>query len=77
MASHSEGPVVTGVAIGFLALTVVVLSLRLFSRIGVLGKMAIDDCKSLLCLLLASPRTSTMLMQTFHRPNHWRLRKTD
>lgn len=77
MASHSQGPVVAGVAIGFLALTVVVLSLRLFSRIVVLGKMGIDDCKSLLRLLLASPRNSTMLMQTFDRPNHWRLRKTD
>ncbi|KAH8433352.1 putative integral membrane protein Pth11-like [Aspergillus melleus] len=43
MASDSQGPVVAGIAMGFLALTVIVLSLRLFSRIVVLGKMGFDD----------------------------------
>ncbi|KAI9041105.1 putative integral membrane protein Pth11-like [Aspergillus affinis] len=43
MASDSQGPVVAGIAVGFLALTIIVLSLRMFSRVVVLGKMGIDD----------------------------------
>lgn len=50
MALDSQGPVVAGVALGFLVLTVIVLSLRLFSRIVVLGRMGIDDCKPFLGL---------------------------
>lgn len=40
----SQGPVVTGVSIGFAVLTFIVLSVRLFSRLYVMGKMGIDDC---------------------------------
>lgn len=41
----SQGPVVSGISIAFAVLTFVVLALRLFSRVYVLGKMGIDDCK--------------------------------
>lgn len=41
----SKGPTVTGVAIAFAVLTFIVLSLRLFSRIYVMSKMGVDDCK--------------------------------
>ena len=44
----SQGPVVSGISIAFAVLTFVVLALRLFSRIYVLGKMGIDDCKETL-----------------------------
>ncbi|KAJ5833889.1 hypothetical protein N7474_002200 [Penicillium riverlandense] len=39
----SQGPTVTGVCVAFAVLTFLVLSLRLFSRIVVLGKMGLDD----------------------------------
>ncbi|KAJ5676829.1 uncharacterized protein N7477_002462 [Penicillium maclennaniae] len=39
----SQGPVVIGVCIAFAILTFIVLSLRLFARIYVLGKMGLDD----------------------------------
>lgn len=40
---ESRGPVITGVCIGFAVLTFIVLSLRLFSRLYVLGKFGVDD----------------------------------
>lgn len=40
----SQGPVVTGVAIAFAVLTFIVLSVRLFSRLYVMGQMGVDDC---------------------------------
>ncbi|CAI7616026.1 unnamed protein product [Penicillium viridicatum] len=39
----SQGPVVVGICVAFAALTFVVLALRLFARIYVLGQMGIDD----------------------------------
>ncbi|KAJ5314469.1 uncharacterized protein N7443_001353 [Penicillium atrosanguineum] len=39
----SQGPVVVGLCIAFAILTFIVLSLRLFARIYVLGKMGLDD----------------------------------
>ncbi|KAJ5162732.1 uncharacterized protein N7500_004562 [Penicillium coprophilum] len=39
----SQGPKVAGICIAFAALTFVVLALRLFSRIFVLGQMGVDD----------------------------------
>lgn len=44
-ADGSQGPMVVGVSVAFAALTFVVLALRLFSRIFVLGQMGLDDCK--------------------------------
>lgn len=41
----SQGPVVVGISVAFAVLTFVVLSLRLFARIYVLGQMGLDDCK--------------------------------
>lgn len=41
----SQGPVVVGICVAFAALTFVVLALRLFARIYVLGQMGVDDCK--------------------------------
>jgi hypothetical protein len=42
----SQGPTVVGICLAFAVLTFVVLSLRLFARIYVLGKMGLDDCES-------------------------------
>lgn len=42
----SQGPTVVGISLAFAVLTFVVLSLRLFARIYVLGKMGVDDCES-------------------------------
>ncbi|CAI7609031.1 unnamed protein product [Penicillium glandicola] len=39
----SEGPVVVGICVAFGSLTFVVLALRLFARIYVLGQMGLDD----------------------------------
>ncbi|KXG50714.1 uncharacterized protein PGRI_044810 [Penicillium griseofulvum] len=39
----SQGPVVEGVCVAFAILTFIVLALRLFSRICVLGQMGLDD----------------------------------
>ncbi|KAJ5468778.1 hypothetical protein N7475_006530 [Penicillium sp. IBT 31633x] len=39
----SQGPVVVGISVAFAVLTFVVLSLRLFARIYVLGQMGLDD----------------------------------
>lgn len=41
----SQGPVVVGIAVAFAIVTFIVLALRLFSRIYVLRKMGIDDCR--------------------------------
>lgn len=41
----SQGPVVVGIAVAFAVVTFIVLALRLFSRIYVLRKMGIDDCR--------------------------------
>ncbi|KAG2413164.1 hypothetical protein HFD88_002353 [Aspergillus terreus] len=41
--ADSQGPTVSGVALGFAVLTFIVLSLRLFSRVYVLRKMGPDD----------------------------------
>jgi len=41
----SQGPVVVGICLAFAILTFIVLSLRLFARIYVLGKMGVDDCQ--------------------------------
>lgn len=43
--TETQGPVLNGISIGFAVLTFIVISLRLFSRIYVLGKMGVDDCK--------------------------------
>jgi hypothetical protein len=43
--NESQGPVVEGVCVAFAILTFIVLALRLFSRICVLGQMGLDDCK--------------------------------
>ncbi|KAJ5961194.1 uncharacterized protein N7479_008344 [Penicillium vulpinum] len=40
----SRGPMVEGICVAFAVLTFVVLSLRLFSRIAISGRMGIDDC---------------------------------
>ncbi|KAF9891593.1 hypothetical protein FE257_003604 [Aspergillus nanangensis] len=53
MASDSQGPTVSGVALAFAVLTAVVLSLRLFSRIYVLRKMGIDDYLIIFACLFA------------------------
>ncbi|KAJ5682562.1 hypothetical protein N7462_005727 [Penicillium macrosclerotiorum] len=42
-AHGSQGPVVVGICVAFAILTFIVLSLRLFARIYVLGKMGVDD----------------------------------
>lgn len=42
---ESQAPVITGICIGFAILTFIVLVLRLFARIYVLGKMGVDDCE--------------------------------
>lgn len=42
---ETQGPVIAGIAIAFAVLTFFVISLRLFSRLYVLGKMGVDDCK--------------------------------
>ncbi|CAI7673205.1 hypothetical protein N7533_009709 [Penicillium manginii] len=39
----SQGPVVVGICLAFAVLTFIVLSLRLFARVYVLGKMGADD----------------------------------
>jgi hypothetical protein len=41
----SQGPVVVGICLAFAVLTFIVLSLRLFARVYVLGKMGVDDCE--------------------------------
>ncbi|KAI9931938.1 hypothetical protein ASPWEDRAFT_171934 [Aspergillus wentii DTO 134E9] len=41
--ASSQGPVVSGIAIAFAVLTFIVICLRLFARIYVLGKMGLDD----------------------------------
>ncbi|KAJ5901880.1 hypothetical protein N7495_002408 [Penicillium taxi] len=43
----SQGPVIVGICAAFSVLTFLVLCLRLFARIYVLGKMGVDDCKYL------------------------------
>lgn len=45
---ESQAPVLVGISVGFAVLTFLVISLRLFARIYVLGKMSVDDCKSIL-----------------------------
>lgn len=45
---ESQAPVLVGISIGFAVLTFLVIFLRLFARIYVLGKMSVDDCKSIL-----------------------------
>ncbi|KAF7717488.1 Uncharacterized protein PECH_007958 [Penicillium ucsense] len=42
-ANGSQGPTVVGISLAFAVLTFIVLSLRLFARIYVLGKMGLDD----------------------------------
>lgn len=42
---ETQAPVLVGISIGFAVLTFLVISLRLFARLYVLGKMSIDDCK--------------------------------
>lgn len=41
----SQGPMVVGICVAFATLTFIVLALRLFARICVLGQMGMDDCK--------------------------------
>lgn len=41
---ETQGPLVLGVSIAFAVLTFVILCLRLFSRIYILGNMGVDDC---------------------------------
>lgn len=41
----SQGPMVMGICVAFAVLTFIVLTLRLFARIYVLGQMGIDDCE--------------------------------
>lgn len=48
----SQGPIVMGICIAFAILTFIVLTLRLFARIYVLGKMGLDDCKPPITQLL-------------------------
>jgi len=45
---ESQAPVLVGISIGFAVLTFLVISLRLFARVYVLGKMSVDDCMSVL-----------------------------
>ncbi|KAJ5291212.1 hypothetical protein N7478_000463 [Penicillium angulare] len=49
----SQGPVVAGICIAFAILTFLVLALRLFARIYVLGKMGLDDYLIIGACLLA------------------------
>ncbi|CDM34842.1 hypothetical protein DTO013E5_3250 [Penicillium roqueforti] len=42
-ANGSQGPMVVGVCVAFATLTFVVLALRLFARLYVLGQMGVDD----------------------------------
>lgn len=44
-ADDTQGPVVVGICVAFAVITFCVLVLRLFSRVYVLGKMGLDDCK--------------------------------
>lgn len=41
----SQSHVVMGICLAFAILTFLVLALRLFARIYVLGKMGVDDCE--------------------------------
>ncbi|KAJ5551648.1 hypothetical protein N7535_000407 [Penicillium sp. DV-2018c] len=49
----SQGPVVVGIAVAFAILTFIVLCLRLFARIYVLGKMGLDDYLIICACLLS------------------------
>ncbi|KGO76754.1 hypothetical protein PITC_091080 [Penicillium italicum] len=42
-ADGSQGPLVVGICVAFASLTFIVLALRLFARIYVLGQMGVDD----------------------------------
>lgn len=50
---ESQAPVLVGISIGFAILTFIVISLRLFARIYVLGKMSVDDFLIIGACLLA------------------------
>lgn len=63
----SQGPVVVGICVAFAALTFVVLVLRLFARIYVLGQMGVDDCKWIMLDLFYQHYTDIF------RPYCWRL----
>jgi hypothetical protein len=62
----SQGPMVVGICLAFAVLTFIVLSLRLFARIYVLGKMGVDDCE------FAGNRfiKRNMLINCLVRPHH-------
>ncbi|KAJ5937733.1 hypothetical protein N7454_004075 [Penicillium verhagenii] len=49
----SQGPVVLGICLAFAILTFIVLALRLFARVYVLGKMGVDDYLIIGAALLA------------------------
>lgn len=51
---ETQSPVISGIAIAFAVLTFIVISLRLFSRLYVLGKMGVDDCKCSIVRALGS-----------------------
>ena len=44
-ANGTQGPMVVGICVAFAALTFIVLALRLFARVYVLGQMGVDDCR--------------------------------
>lgn len=68
----SRAPVITGICIGFAILTFIVLALRLFARIYVLGKMGADDCK----WFGRSPNLSPWLTSVLCRFDYRRLRES-
>lgn len=63
---ESQAPVLVGISIGFAILTFIVISLRLFARIYVLGKMSVDDCK--LTLIVAVLGSGIL---TFFSLDYW------
>lgn len=62
----SQGPVVVGICVAFAALTFVVLVLRLFARIYVLGQMGIDDYLIVAACALSWSFIAVTLVGIFH-----------
>lgn len=56
MISDSQGPFVVGISIAFAVVTFVVICLRMFARVVVLNHVGMDDCKFILCEMLAKRR---------------------
>ncbi|PYH89591.1 integral membrane protein Pth11-like protein [Aspergillus ellipticus CBS 707.79] len=64
--AKTQGPVVAGVAVGFAALTFVVICLRLFARVFVLKKMGLDDFLIIGACFLSWAFTTVTLVAVKH-----------